>query len=91
MQCKIVLGMVSNLEDLVRIVGLCDLKLTKRVFLTRGLGRESDAVRLVDRDIQAYSTLQIPVPNLSGRGFVIHIERCKGEKKFRGQQRNDWV
>jgi len=88
-QSKIDLGMVSNLEDLERKAGLCDLKLATRVFLTRGPGTDSDAVRLVDWDIRAYGALQIPVPNLSGRGFVIYIARCTGEKKFRGQQRND--
>jgi len=89
MQSKIDLGMVSNLEDLAHTAGWCDLKLATRVFGPRGPGTGSDAVSLVDRDIQAYSALQIPVPNLSGRGFVVHIARCTGEKKFRGQQRND--
>jgi len=56
------------------------------VFLTCGLDTDSDAVRLLDWDIQAYGALQILVLNLSGREFVVHICRSTEEKKFRGKK-----
>ncbi|KAF8427419.1 hypothetical protein EV426DRAFT_589943 [Tirmania nivea] len=74
------------------MAGLSNLKLATRGFLTRELkGADSDAVRLLDRDVRAYCALQIPVPNFSGQGFVMHIARCTEEKGFRGQRRNNWV
>ncbi|KAF8426002.1 hypothetical protein EV426DRAFT_715912 [Tirmania nivea] len=92
LQGKIDLETVSNLEDLERMAGLSNLKLATRGFLIRELkGADSDAVRLLDRDIWAYYALQIPVPNFSGQGFVMHIAVCTEEKGFRGQRRNDWI
>ena len=35
----------------------------------------SDTERLLDYEIGAYSALQIPVPKLSDKGFVLHYAR----------------
>ena len=87
---KIDSSIVSNLVDLGQEAGLKDLQSAMRAFLTRELN--SDVTSLLNGGIRAYRALEIPVPKLSGQGFVIHNVRCTGLKKFRGGvKRNDWV
>ena len=89
---KIDLGTVSAIADLEHVTGLCDLRLATRVFLTREYkGTNSDILSLLDLEIRAYRSLQIPVPNFSEEGFVLHHARCTGLGEFRGQKRSDWI
>ena len=41
--------------------------------------------------IRAYTSLEIPIPRLSGQGFVVHHARCTRLTMFRGHKRSDWV
>ena len=84
---KISSGIVSNLNDLEQEAGLRNLESATRAFFTQELN--SDVTRLLKEEIRAYSGLQIPVPKLSGQGFVIHHARCK--RTIRGGERNDWI
>ena len=77
---KISSGIVSNLNDLEQEAGLKNLESATRAFFTQELN--SDVTRLLKEEIRAYNGLQIPVPKLSGQGFVIHYGRCK--RTFRG-------
>ena len=89
---KIKLGIVGNLVDLESATALGDLALATRVFLMRDVRcTNSDVRRLLEGDIRAYKALEIPVPKLSGKGFVVHHARCTGLTMFRGQRRSDWV
>ena len=80
---KIDLGTVSAIADLEHVTSLCDLRLATRVFLTwKYKGMNSDILSLLDLDIRAYCSIQIPVPNFSGEGFVLHHARCTGLGSF---------
>ncbi|KAF8415915.1 hypothetical protein BGX38DRAFT_1244983, partial [Terfezia claveryi] len=49
-----------------------------QIFLTRDVKcTDSDIQRLLEGNIRAYK-LDIPVPKLSGNGFVVHHARCTG-------------
>ena len=93
LQGKLSSEIVSNLEELERTMGLPGVKLATMSFLTREFrGTNYDPLRLIDCRIRAYRCLEVPVPKLSGEGFVIHNVRCTGLEGFRGgQRRNDWV
>jgi len=81
---KIDLGIVSTIVDLEHITGLGDLRLPIKVFLTQEYkGTNSDILSLFDLEIRAYRSLQIPVPNFSGEGFVWHHARCTRLGEFR--------
>jgi len=85
-------NLVLNLRDLEHESGVHDLRFATRAFFMRELkDTNSDTERLLDHEIGAYGALQIPVPKLSDKGFVLHHARCSGEKGFRGSKRNNWV
>ena len=83
---------VSNLSDLEYTANLYDLILpTRAFFLTELKVKNSNVARLLNHQIRVYGALLIPVPKLSGEGFVWHHARCSGSAEFRVQRRNDWV
>ena len=85
-------NLVLNLRDLEHESGVHDLRFATRAFCIQELkDTNSDTERLLDYEIGAYSTLQILVPKLSDKGFVLHYNRCSVEKEFRGSKRNKWV
>jgi len=89
---KIDLETVSAIADLEHVTGLCDLRLATRVFLIwEYKGTNSDILHLLNLEIREYRSLQIPVPNFNGEGFVLHHARCTGLGEFQGQQRSDWI
>ncbi|KAF8440641.1 hypothetical protein BGX38DRAFT_1205503 [Terfezia claveryi] len=89
---KIEFGRVGNIAELEHTTAVGDLTLATQIFLTRDVKcTDSDIQRLLEGNIRAYKTLDIPVPKLSGNGFVVHHARCTGLDMFRKQQRSDWV
>jgi len=91
LQGKLDFGTVSNLGDLERVTGLCDLVLVTSAFM-RGELRYSEVSisRVLSAGIRAYKALEIPMPKLNREGFVVHHARCTGLRKFRrGQSRSD--
>ena len=93
LQGKLDFGTVSNLGDLERVTGLCDLVLATRTFLRGELGYSEVSIsRVLSAGIRAYEALEIPVPKLNGEGFVVYHARCTGLRKFRREQSwSDWV
>jgi len=93
LQGKLDFGTVSNLGDLERVTGLCDLVLATRTFLRGELGYSEVSIsRVLSAGIRAYEALEIPVPKLNGEGFVVHHARCTGLRECRrGQSQSDWV
>ncbi|KAF8430317.1 hypothetical protein EV426DRAFT_13691 [Tirmania nivea] len=84
LQGKIDLETVSNLEDLERMASLSNLKLAMRGFLTRELkGADSDAVRLLDRDIRAYCALLYQT--LVDRGLLCISHGVLRKRDFEGK------
>jgi hypothetical protein len=89
---KIEFGVVGSLTDLGSATAVGDLELATREFLTRDVRfANSEVERLLKGEIRAYKALEIPVPKLSGKEFVVHYARCTGLNMFRGQKRADWV
>ena len=85
-------NLLLNLRDLEHESSVHDLRFAKRAFFMKELkDTNSDTKRLLDHEIGAYGALQIPVPKLSDKCFILHHARCFGEKGFRGSKRNDWV
>jgi len=83
---------VGNLAELESAMALGDVVLATRVFVTRDVRcTYSDAQRLLEVGIRAYTSLEIPVPRLGGQGFIVHYTRCTGLTMFRGHKRSDWV
>ena len=82
------IDLVSNLADLELETGLLNLELATRDFLLRytnsGAGNQLDN----DLNIRAYRALKIPVPILSGGGFVLHHALCR---EYRGRSKEDWI
>ena len=76
------------------MTGLCNLRLTPTLFLTvEYKGTNSDILTLLDLEIRAYCSLQIPVPNFSEQDFVLHHAWCTGLEMFRDRKKRDriWV
>ena len=85
-------NVVLNLIELENESGVCGLRLATRAFFTgKYKDTNRDIERLLDCEIRAYGTLQVPVPRLSEPGFILHHAICSGKKEFRGSKRNDWV
>lgn len=87
---------IYNLDTLADQYNLPDLQtLTKRYLIHiyhTSAQPTSDATRFKDAPIEAFHTLQIPVPTFDNDGHILHNVRCTGPELFRKhEKRNDWI
>jgi len=67
--------------------------LVTSAFLRGELGYSKVSIsRVLSAGIRAYEALEIPMPKLNGKDFVVHYARYIELRKFkRGQSQSDWV
>ena len=82
-----------NLDSLANYFSLPDLQsLTADYMMNMSPDAAPDAGRLGHYPLEAYNTLQLPVPTFDNNGHIIHMIRCTGPELFRKKERrHDWV
>ena len=88
---------VYNLKMLAKYYSLPDLQDLTKIYLIHNAVQlfpdpAADAARLQDSCLEAFHTLEVPVPCLDHDGHIIHKVRCTGPDLFRKtEQGHDWI
>ncbi|KAF8473800.1 hypothetical protein BDZ91DRAFT_845281 [Kalaharituber pfeilii] len=83
---------IYSLKLIAEEYQLADLVSATRAYLQELIQTDSDIERLLSGPAELFTALQIPVPDLSDNGFILHHIRCTGRQKFRKRApRADWA
>ena len=88
---------VYNLKTLAKYYSLPDLQDLTKIYLIHNAVQSfpdpaADAARLQDSCLEAFHTLEVPVPCFDHDGHIIHKVRCTGPDLFRKtEQGHDWI
>jgi len=88
---------IFNLSTLQDHYQLPDLKALTTRYLIRNPFQDAQepqasADQLIDAPLEAFNTLQVPIPTFNNDGYLLHRIHCTGPNLFRKQEkRNDWV
>ena len=94
---RISLKNVYNLKTLAKYYSLLDLQDLTKIYLIHNAFKWSpdpaaEAARLQDSGLEAFHTLEVPVPCFDHDGHIIHKVRCTGPDLFRKKdQCHDWI
>ena len=97
LQGRIVPKKAYNLETLAKYYSLPDLQDLTKIYLIHNTFKSSpdptaDAACLQDSGLEAFHTLQVPVPYFDHDGYIIYKVRCTGPDLFRKKEQGyDWV
>src|SRR5258706_5242904 len=92
LQGRIDTKMTYNLHTLEVHYQISDLQELTMIFLTQNSYTPSYIYDLKHAPLEAFNTLQVPVPTFDNDGHVLHKLRCTGPDLFRQQEkRHDWV
>ena len=84
--------MIYNLHTLEVYYQISDLQELTMIFLTQNAYTPNYIHDLKHAPLEAFNTLQVPVPTLNNDGHVLHKLHCIGPNIFRQQEkRHDWV